>query len=599
MEPENRSQEPTPKSETKSRGKAIARASLEHSAEWRELPVSPKEFFEKYLNEPCYPEQQAFIDKILGTDPLKWDCSYQEGIALVGKGGGKDRTIAKLLVYLCYKILCLNNPQEFFENASIDIINISMNAKMAKKVFFKYFVSFIKKCRIPAGPGTNVLDRKNWFVLQGLDLKKDVLDREVTFPRGVACHSLDSTDYSFEGLNVLVAIFDEVGGFIPDKAREIYDAVTDTQTSRYNVKRKTILLSFPRDPNDFMMTRFKEAELEPSTYRVRGSTWEWNPKKKKEDFKEQYSKNPERARRVYECLCEQGEGGYFKYKEQLQFILGGQNRENPIVGDYVIVKSLKMLQFKPTFVPDPSAKYFIHVDTAKGKEGGDAAGLCMAHYMPNMLTKLSGEHVKKLKDLEGIDLSSFQEKNSLGVKIDLYFQIRAPKGGEIIFDDILEFVLNLKRGLKFNVKKTTFDGYQSLSLIQNLKKYGIESEELSVDKSTEPYDSLKSVIYRGVVDTYPNFVALRELEELMVNDRGKIDHPTESFRRSSEEGDKKGSKDVADAMAGAVHSCLSDIPPELRLWFSQSSAPTSSSTQQEVQTKEAERLVRYGERPRG
>ena len=569
---------------------------LEHGDEWKEIPVSSKEFFDKYLDEPCYPLQQEFIDKMLGTNPTQWDITYQEGIALIGKGGGKDRTIAKLLVYLCYKIECLADPQKFFENSSIDIINISLNAKLAKKVFFKYFTALLRKARIPAYAEQKDKDRINWFVEHGLDLRNDVLDREVVFPNGLVCHSLDSTDYSFEGLNVLVAIFDEVGGFIPDKAKEIYDAVTDTQTSRYGTKRKTLLLSFPRDKNDFMMMRFQESSSELTTFRTRGASWEWNLKRKKEDFKDKYAKDPEQAKRVYECICDASEGGYFKFKDQLQYIFKNTESQNPVMGDYVIVKSLKVLQFKQNFIPDSNATYFIHVDTAKGKEGGDCAGFCMAHYVPKVKAKVSDEHIKKLLALEGLNLADYKGKESLGVKVDLYFQIKAPRGGEIIFDDILEFIINLKRGLKFNIKKATFDGYQSLSLIQNLKRFGIESEELSVDRNNEPYDSLKNIVYRGVLDTYPNFVALRELEELLITEKAKIDHPSESFRRSGEEGDKKGSKDVADALAGAVHNCLIELPPEVRMWFSTNSQ-MNLSPQQEIALKDQEKLIRYGQRP--
>lgn len=592
---------PNLEAEAKSLAKLLVRSSLEHNQRWREVPVSSKEFFEKYLNEPCYPKQQAFIDAMLGTDPLKWDTTFQEGIALVGKGGGKDRTIAKLLLYIVYLLMCMENPQLQFaqgEGDSIDLINISLNAKLAKKVFFKNFVWFIKKCRYPAEAGQRDHQRKNWFVEHGLNLADDILDREVKFPNGITCHSLDSTEYSFEGLNVMVVVFDEVGGFIPDRAKDIYNAVTDTQVSRFGDNRKTVLISFPRNVNDFMMVRYHEAQSEPKTYHDRAATWDWNPRRSKASFADKYTKNPENARRVYECICDTSEGGYFKYKEQLQFVFKNGEALNPIVGDYVILKSLKVIQFKPFFVPDPNAFYFIHVDTAKGKEGGDAAGFAMCHYVPRMKPLISDEHIKKLFSLEGIDISNFKEKESLGIEVDLYFQVRAPKGGEIIFDDILEFIVNMKRGLKFNIKHVGFDGYQSLNLIQNLKRAGIESGEISVDRSNDAYDNLKSVIYRGVLSTYPNFVVLREIEELLITDKGKIDHPAESFRRAAEEGDNKGSKDVADALAGAVHKCLEELPPEFKVWFSGHTIKGQQDAGADLQRSEQEKLVRYGQRPR-
>ncbi len=81
---------------------------------WEVEPVNPTTFFKDFVHEPCYPHQQTFVDRVLGTQAKEWNSEYTEGIALIGKGGGKDRTIAKILTYAIYKLLCMRNPQRFF-----------------------------------------------------------------------------------------------------------------------------------------------------------------------------------------------------------------------------------------------------------------------------------------------------------------------------------------------------------------------------------------------------------------------------------------------------------------------------------------------------
>jgi len=112
---------------------------------WKIEPVSPEEFFNTFLKEPCYPLQQDFVDNVLGTKGPEWDTTFTEGQALVGKGGGKDRTIAKILTYVVYKLLCMKNPQEYLDlggfGAAIDLGNVSINSRLAKDVFFKNFMT--------------------------------------------------------------------------------------------------------------------------------------------------------------------------------------------------------------------------------------------------------------------------------------------------------------------------------------------------------------------------------------------------------------------------------------------------------------------------
>ncbi|TDI97070.1 MAG: hypothetical protein E2O29_02190 [Deltaproteobacteria bacterium] len=562
---------------------------------WEEFPVSSREFFETFLNEACYPAQQDFVDKMLGTDPTKWSEKYSEGIALIGKGGGKDRTIAKIFTYCCYWLLCMKNPQKFLglndtdltgPESAIDIGNVSLNARLAKDVFFKNFASMVKCCTIP---GT----KDNWFEKHGVSLKNDIQKREIIFPKGITAYSLDSVEYTGEGLNLLLVAYDEVGGFEPKKASELHQALTTTQKTRFGGKRKTLMFSYKRDDNDFMMIRYAESENEEKTYRVKAATWEWNPKRTKEDFLDDYIRNPEDAQRIYECEGTTAEGGYFKYKSRITESINA-NRVNPVIGDHISTDDILGLRFKDFFRPLRGQQYFVHVDLAKGKESGDYCGLALGHALRNQNVKLSESYIQDLAKAEGFQISGLTGQKQTSVIIDLILQIKARPGQEIIFDEIREFLQSLSH-IGFNIKMVTFDGWQSLDSIQILKKAGINAEILSVDRNTQAYDTLKEQIYKGLFDIYKHPIFIRECEELIRKSNGKVDHPDLSYRRSMMEGRKEGSKDVSDAAAGCTKLCIEHSKNTFSVGFASFKGTGNFGTG--PSEKDRDKLVRYGERP--
>lgn len=565
---------------------------------WEEKPVSPKTFFEKYLHEPAYPEQQKFVDAILGKGATEWDDTYNEAVALVGKGGGKDRTISKILTYCVYKLLCMRNPQRFLglndndvdsPESAIDIGNVCINARLAKDVFFKNFVAMIKATKNPA-------TGRNWFEEHGLDLRRDIHKREIEFPKHITAYSLDSEEYTGEGLNLLLVIFDEVGGFEPEKASQLHTALVSTQKTRFGGMRKTLLLSYKRDDNDFMMIRYNQAEKESRTFRVKAATWIWNPRRKKEDFAEDYLKAPEDAQRIYECEGSTTKEGYFKYKKRIKESVN-PNRVNPTAGNVIWTDSILDLKFKDFFVPVKFRDYFIHIDLAKGKESGDYAGIAIGHYVKDQEVKLSQEYLEELTKVEGFKASQLLKHKQPGVVIDLVLQLRARPGQEIIFDEVRQFIQAFRQA-GYNIKMVTYDGWQSVDSIQILNKAGIPAETQSVDRNTEAYDTLKELIYKGLLDIYEHSVFIRECEELIRKDNGKVDHPELSYRRSVEEGRMEGSKDVSDAVAGCSNLCVQYAKSTFSVGIAGNPRDArAKNARQNPALEEQQKLVRYGERP--
>lgn len=565
---------------------------------WDEKPVSPKVFFEKFLHEPAYPEQQKFVDAVLGTKAEKWDETYPEAIALIGKGGGKDRTISKILTYCIYKLLCMKNPQKFLglndnemdsPGSAIDIGNVCINARLAKDVFFKAFKAMIKATKNP-------VTGANWFKEKGLNLTRDIHTRDIEFPKHITAYSLDSEEHTGEGLNLLLVIFDEMGAFDAAKAADLYLALVSTQKTRFGFKRKTLLLSYKRNDNDYMMIRYNQAEKEKQTFRVRAATWEWNPKRKKSDFADDYLRDPENAKRIYECSGSTAADGYFKYKKRIRDAMN-PNRINPIITNDIWTNNILKIKFKDFFVPKKFQSYFVHVDLAKGKESGDMAGLTLCHPVTNQDVKLSSDYLEELTKVEGFQVSQFSKQKQTGVVIDLMLQLRARPNEEIIFDEVRQFIQGLKKA-GYSIKMVTFDGWQSVDSIQILNKAGIPAEELSVDRNTKAYDTLKELIYKGIFDTYDHSIFTRECEELIRTDNNKVDHPELSYKRSLEEGKMEGSKDVSDSAAGAVYSCI--LNSKATFSAGAVSDPRSGrmdGVRQRPDDEERERLVKYGERP--
>ena len=112
---------------------------------------------------------------------------------------------------------------------------------------------------------------------------------------------------------------------------------------------------------------------------------------------------------------------------------------------------------------------------------------------------------------------------------------------ELEIGELRAWVVQLATFWGFKVRAVTYDGFQSRESIQILRKTGIKSYEVSMDRDLDPYDYLRRAFYEDRIDMLNHDLLRVELVELDHNENTKkIDHPP------------KGSKDVADALAGAV-----------------------------------------------
>ena len=382
--------------------------------QFNEIPVDAKTFVESpdYLGQPSLSKIQYDIveamSQIYRKEELQELYGAVEGsnyfnkytkseiILQLGKGSGKDFVSTVACAYVVYKLLCLKDPARYYGKPSgdaIDIINVAINAQQAKNVFFKGFKSKI--------------ERSPWFAGK-YNAKADSIE----FDHSITVYSGHSERESHEGLNLLMAVLDEISGFASEvgtgneqgkTAENIYKAFRGTVDSRFPDLGKVVLLSFPRYQGDFISQKYEDVILEKETiekthkfimnpdlphddpnnqfeiswdedhiinYKIpkvlafKRPTWEVNPTRSIEDFKMAFYTDLGDAMMRFACMPTFASDAFFKDKAKLQKVM---NTRNPLDS---------FRRFDEVFKPDPDKIYFVHADLAQKH---DKCAVAIAH----------------------------------------------------------------------------------------------------------------------------------------------------------------------------------------------------------------------------
>jgi hypothetical protein len=123
-------------------------------------------------------------------------------------------------------------------------------------------------------------------------------------------------------------------------------------------------------------------------------------------------------------------------------------------------------------------------------------------------------------------------------------RILPPPHGEIDIPRVraIFYELNRRYGMQFG--KITFDTFGSQESIKTMRDEGFSADVFSVDKDMAAYETLRTAIYDERIFCYRVPTLERELAQLEMAE-AKVEHPATSG----------GSKDLADALAAAVHHC--------------------------------------------
>jgi hypothetical protein len=522
---------------------------------WDERPVDLQTFLYKkeYMNLPPLSKvQEEIVD--LGSNILNketWMQLYgekegkeiasrnrRELFFLLGKGSGKDFMSEVICARIAYLLLCLKDPAAYYgkpQGDNIDIVNVAKNAKQANNVFFAGLKQRIKFCP--------------WF-----NGKYKVRAGDIEFDKNVRVHSLNSENEATEGLNIMVAVLDELDSFdegdTTENADKMYKTLRATISSRFDEIGKLLVLSFPRRKDGFIMNKYNEfvmdkivvehshiftlnPELPPGTegnefkvewqedeivsYRyanvwaLRRPTWRVNPTKTVDSFvMDFYADTNDSLGRFAACPQDtDGINDWYKDKAKIDATFTSPNG----------VSEDGSIRIKP----DSSKQYYIHVDLALKQ---DNAALALAH----------------VEDFKQFKIGSTILDPAPHVVVDLVRYWKPGKDRPLDFSDIREFIISLRRK-EFNICLVTFDRWNSDQIIKALNEIGIPAEKLSVLR--DQYNELALTMGENRLIGPDSEILKKELKTLIVNDKGKIDH----LGRTG--------NDLADAVCGAIYNATS------------------------------------------
>ncbi len=533
---------------------------------FQEIPVDARTFVEgeDYLGQPPLSDIQYDIVEAMSQIYRKEDLinllgeekgtqyynkyTKNEIILQLGKGSGKDFTSTVACSYIVYKLLCLKDPAKYFGKPSgdaIDLINVAINAQQAKNVFFKGF-----KTKIEKSP---------WFVGK-YNAKAD----SVEFDKSITVYSGHSERESHEGLNLLLAVLDEISGFASEigtgndqgkTADNIYRAFRASVDSRFPDLGKVVLLSFPRYPGDFISERYDAviAEKEsiekthrfiinpilpeddpdnyfdiswdedqilsykyPGVFALKKPTWEVNPTRKIDDFKIAFLTDIGDAMQRFACVPTFASDAFFKQSEKVRSCM---TLRNPVDN---------FRRFDDSFKPDPDKVYYVHADLAQKH---DKCAVAIAH-------------VDKWVNIQVIN--NYEQVAPI-VVVDAVAWWEPKVEGPVNLSEVKMWIQNLRR-LGFNIGMVSFDRWQSFDIQNELKQVGMRTDTVSVAK--KHYEDMAMLVYEERLAMPAIELLFDELTQLKIMKNNRVDHP------------RKKSKDLADAVCGAIFGAISHTPKD-------------------------------------
>lgn len=536
---------------------------LETAMNIREWPVKIREFIEgeDYMNMPkvIWPLLMPELEAMNHGD-------YQE-VVLTGSIGVAKTTLALYSqAYQLYVLSCFKNPHKMFgldPASEIEIVFQSISATLAKAVNYDRFKAMIEN--------SPYFQKKFMY-------DKNILS-SLNFPNRIIVKPISGSELASIGQNVIGGIIDELNFMavienskksvdtgVYDQAVENYNSIARRRKNRFMIQGKLpgllCLVSSKRYPGQF--TDIKEEEAlrdiaehgKSSIYVYDKRIWEIRPENFKgsswfdifigdltrkpfiideddreisredqgllmsipEEYRNDFRQDMLKALRDIAGVSTMASAPYIMNVDAIAKIFDNP-RGSIFSRDQVDFKETQLGIVKNNII-DTDHPRFVHIDLGLT---ADAAGFVVGHVPEFMRLDYDGMAVWMPK-----------------IQIDGTLRITPPANGEINFEKIRQIIYKLT-SLGMNIRWITFDSYQSVDSMQILHSKGYMTGNQSMDKTTLPYDIMKTALLEERLFCTENDRLQMELIRLERTPKGKIDHPPQF------------TKDIADALAGVAY----------------------------------------------
>lgn len=486
---------------------------------------------------------------------------YNEIALSCATGSGKTAVATLSLVYEVYKLLCLKDPHDYYKLANNDKFSFSMFAPtqgQAASVAFTKLLGYFSNSdyfrEMKAVPRA----------------KSSVSEEGVSLNDFILINTGSSLNQAL-GKATFSAVIDEVAYFQGKdpaaRAKELHIGLRDRRRSRFPLFGEMTpgiiwLVSSPKDEEDYLNEAIEKIKTNPwgayfenihrwDVHGNRGGYSGYNfklflgdekrdpcvmddeslitpdmlnrslildvPVEHKRDFED----NIIRSIRDIAGIRVQADTSLFKSKEKVRNLFINPNRfKNDTISMSFTDPNDKMENYvtnldyfkKPLH---PNSYRFIHLDIATKK---DRFGFASVYS--------TLEDVQLMEPTpQDINRKNIVRKERM-FYVDFAVGIEAKKGEEINIFKVMDFIFLLRK-LGYPIKMVTSDIFQGDVTRQFLRLNGTETSYLSVDRTKDPYYSLRELINTSRILGVRNELLIKELLGLRDLEK-KIDHLSNS-----------------------------------------------------------------------